>query len=112
MRTTRRAMLMLVACLGMSSWAAAEEPLIKVDPLGVPDTAGRGDGVNYFLWYDAEGWHLRTDAGGKPHVYTGLILVEGGKLTSISDFENLEAGRTKKKKRRPADIGVVNKAKT
>lgn len=84
-----------------------DEPVITVNPVGEPKALGKGNAVRYFLWYDAEGWHLRTDSGGKAHVFNGSISVVGGKVTAISDFENLEAGKKKKK----ADLGVINKAK-
>jgi hypothetical protein len=96
----------LLACLFLPCKPCiADEPLIKVNPVGQP--AMGGDSARYFLWYDAEGWHLRTDTGGKRRAFTGMIDVAGGKVTSIFGFENLEA----KKKKKKADVGIVNKAK-
>lgn len=102
----------LLLCLCCASVAFTQQTIIEVDATGVPDALSKGDGVHYFLWYDAEGWHLRTDSGGKAHVYTGLITVDGGKFSSVSDFENLEARPSKKKKKnRDPDLGKVNSAK-
>jgi hypothetical protein len=86
---------------------AAEEPVITVNPVGEPNGLRKGNAVRYFLWYDAKGWHLRTDSGGAAHVFNGSVDIVGGKITAITDFENLEAGKKKKK----ADRGVYNKAK-
>ena len=86
---------------------AEDGAVIVVNPVGEPRGLTQGNAVRYFLWCDAEGWHVRTDSGGKPHVFNGSLSVQGGKITAISDFENLEAGKRKKK----ADLGIVNNAK-
>jgi len=99
-------MCVAVALLSVPLYSQVE-PVITVNPVGEPEGLTKGNAVRYFLWYDAEGWHLRTDSGGKAHVFNGSVSVIGGKVTTISDFENLEAGKKKKK----ADVGVVNKAK-
>jgi hypothetical protein len=82
-----------------------EPPVIEVSPIGVPKNLGsKGSSTRYFLWYDAGGWHLRSDSNDKAHVFTGLIDVVGGKVTSISNFDTLEAGGKKKK----ADLGILS----
>ena len=86
---------------------ADDSAIIAVNPVGEPRGLTQGNAVRYFLWCDAEGWHVRTDSGGKPHVFNGSLSVKGGKITAISDFENLEAGKRKKK----ADLGIVNNAR-
>jgi len=86
---------------------AQDGAIIVVNPVGEPRGLTQGNAVRYFLWCDAEGWHVRTDSGGKPHVFNGSLSVKGGKITAISDFENLEAGKRKKK----ADLGIVNNAR-
>src|SRR5688572_16672325 len=85
-------------------FSADDSPAIEVNPVGEPKGLSRGDAVRYFLWHDAEGWHLRTDSNGKPHRFQGRIDVVAGKVTTISDFENLEPGRN----RRRADLGILN----
>ena len=86
---------------------AQDGAIIVVNPVGEPRGLTQGNAVRYFLWCDAEGWHVRTDSGGKPHVFNGSLSVKGGKITAISDFENLEAGKRKKK----TDLGIVNNAR-
>ncbi|MDX1947256.1 MAG: hypothetical protein SFU86_17780 [Pirellulaceae bacterium] len=95
--------------LAASAVSAEDLPgkVIDVSPIGEPKNLVGGKAVRYFLWYDAEGWHLRTDSNGKANNFNGLIDVVGGKVTKISDFANLEAGKKKKK----ADLGIVNQAK-
>lgn len=86
--------------------AAQEPPVITVNPVGEPIGLTRGNAVRYFLWYDAEGWHLRTDSGGKRHAFQGTVDVVGGKVAAITGFEDLEAGPNKRK----ADVGYLNRA--
>src|SRR5688572_133068 len=86
---------------------AEDESVITVNPVGEPNGLRKGNAVRYFLWYDAKGWHLRTDSGGAAHVFNGSVNIIGGKVTAITDFENLEAGKKKKK----VDRGVYNKDK-
>jgi hypothetical protein len=86
---------------------AEDEPVIAVNPVGEPKGLTKGNAIRYFLWYDAKGWHLQTDTGGKRHVFNGTITVVGGKVTAIYGFENLEAGKKKKN----TDLGVINKAR-
>lgn len=90
-----------------SMFSLADEPVIKVDPLGKPRALSKGQAIRYGVWFDAEGWHLRTDTGGKVHEFTGVIDVVGGKVTSIFDFDGLEAGGKKGK----SDFGMLNQAK-
>src|SRR5688572_11836797 len=92
----------------MGSLAIAADPAIKVDPTGEPDELRKGNAIRYFLWYDGTEWHLRTDTAGKKHTFTGTIEVVGGKVTSITDFENLESGKKKKK----SDVGKLNQNQT
>jgi hypothetical protein len=96
----------VVALLSLPLFAE-DGAIIVVNPVGEPRGLTQGNAVRYFLWCDAEGWHVRTDSGGKPHVFNGSLSVKGGKITAISDFENLEAGTRKKK----ADLGIVNNAR-
>ena len=101
----------MCACLVWPMAAAVAEDeaaVIKVNPVGEPKELGAGEGIRYFLWYDAAGWHLRTDSGGRKHDFTGLIKVAGGKVTRIANFGNLETGKKKKK----MDLGILSKDKT
>jgi len=61
--------------------------------------------AHYEVWYDEEGWHVRSDTAGKSHLFAGGIEVVGGKVTKVTNFESLEAVNKKKKKR--PDIGQV-----
>jgi hypothetical protein len=97
----------VLASLAVAAAAEEKEAVIKVNPIGEPKSLGEGDGIRYFLWYDAAGWHLRTDSGGRKHDFTGLIKVVGGKVTRIANFGNLETGKKKKK----ADLGILSKGK-
>jgi hypothetical protein len=98
---------MIVACCLFPMLAPADEGSpIAVNPVGRPDALTKGNAIRYFLWHDADGWHLRTDSNGKPHKFKGTITVVGGKVTEISDFEDLEAGRPRRKR----DLGHLNEA--
>ena len=61
---------------------AAKGPL---DPYGRPDVPlaakFEGGSARYFLWYDSQGWHVRTTA---PRVrrFKGTISVDGGTIAS------------------------------
>lgn len=107
LKSFRRSLMCVVVALLSAPLFSQDKPVISVNPVGEPIGLAKGNAVRYFLWYDAEGWHLRTDSDGKAHVFNGSVSVIGGKVTAITDFENLEAG----KKKRKADLGVVNKSK-
>ena len=99
----------VAALFGFSSalLIADDEPVIEVDPVGEPKNLSKGNALRYFLWVDAEGWHVRTDTAGKAHDFNGVIDVVEGKVTSISEFQSLEVGKKKKK----SDVGILNKAR-
>ena len=84
-----------------------DESVIDVNPSGRPKSIAKGQAVRYFLWHDSDGWHLQSDSGGRKHAFSGTVEVIGGKVTKISDFDNLEPERKKKNR----DLGFLNEAK-
>jgi hypothetical protein len=98
-----RLLLASVALLFCMSVAAVAQ-VIKVDPKGEPADLQKGNAIRYFVWFDDGAWHLRTDTAGKKHSFSGTVEIVGGKVTTISDFENLEGGKKKKK----SDLGQLN----
>lgn len=107
----RTVALLTVTCISLGftipTLTSADDPVIKVNPHGKPNALSKGDARRYGVWYDAEGWHLRTDTAGKKHEFTGLIDVIGGKVTAITNFDNLETG----KKEQRSDSGMINETK-
>lgn len=97
----------IVLVVGFCALSFADEPVIQVDPLGKPRALSKGQAIRYGLWFDAEGWHLRTDTGGKVHEFSGVIDTVGGKVKSIFDFDGLEPAGKKKTN----DLGTLNNAK-
>jgi hypothetical protein len=102
-------MFLLCMAIGLISFSCVAEdaPVIKVNPVGQPLGLAKGNAIRYFLWYDKEGWHLRSDTGGRAHVFSGTISVVDGQIITISNFERMEAGAKKPN----ADLGSVNNAK-
>ncbi len=64
---------------------------INID--GRPDNLDAGDRGAVYLWYNSDGWHLRTtDATDSAHHYTGaIVLSDGARFTSFSSVR-LEHG--------------------
>ena len=85
-KTSRMTLLWAAVALLSLPLIAEDKPVIAVNPVGEPKGLTKGDAVRYFLWYDAAGWHLRTDSGGKAHVFNGSIGIAGGKITDTDHF--------------------------
>lgn len=99
-----------LALLTFACWApgapSADEPVIEINPAGKPKGIAKAKAPHFYLWHDADGWHLQTHTPQQQHTFTGTINVVGGKVTKITDFENLESRR----RRKAADLGHLNKA--
>ena len=64
------------------SKSAADKPAIEtVDPFGRPDGEINDQPARYYLWHDADGWHLRTTAR-RNRNFTGVIRVKDAKIAS------------------------------
>jgi hypothetical protein len=108
---------LISACLALalavlvfpSVQAADEEPVIKLKVVGEPGNVGKLRGIHYFLWYDAGGWHVRTDSNDKAHTFNGSIRINGGKVTDLGNLDKLEGVGTKKAKAQ--DFGILSKDK-
>jgi hypothetical protein len=99
--------MMLLACVAWSPLALADDgsAVIDVNPTGRPKGIAKGRTAQFFVWHDAEGWHLQTHTAERRHVFTGTIEVMGGKVTKITNFENLEG-----RKKIVRDLGLLNQA--
>jgi hypothetical protein len=59
------------------------------DRAGILDVTGRPEGlepgrpVRYYVWFEKEGWRVRTTTAGKPHQFHGVIRIEGGQLEGV-----------------------------
>lgn len=88
-----------------------ETPVAELDPDGKPaGNEKKVDGARLFLWHENGVWKIRTRTKKDAHQFTGVIDIKGGKFKSISNYDGLEAGG-KKKKKKPQDIGHWNAAK-
>lgn len=87
--------------------AIATAQVVEIKAYGRPAKAGKVKGPHYAVWFDEEGWHVRSETGGNPHRFEGTIEVEGGgKITKVLNFESFEA-TPRKKKGKIADSGRV-----
>jgi hypothetical protein len=109
-RSARAGFLALLSAVALATTAAGEEPkysLEDLSPVGKPESFKRGQPSRYAVWFDDDGWHVRTTSGEKgPHAFAGMIEIIGGKMTSMT-IVGIEA--TKKKE---ADTGTWNAQKT
>jgi hypothetical protein len=55
----------------------------------------------YYLWHDADGWHLHSRTGGKAHTFGGTIKVAGDKIYELKGVGGLEKNK---------DLGFLNRA--
>ena len=93
---------------------ATETPETEIEPIGEPATYRRpADGPAYFIWRTGDVWHVQTKTKTAKHEFKGKISLDGGKITKVSGFGNLESGLKRKKgKSKPADdIGRLNDAR-
>lgn len=93
----------LFAVVGVSSLAAQTTPknaLLLVEAEGRPPRSDqRLDRPRFFLWHDADGWHLHTRTAGKSREFSGTIKVAGGKIYELRNVGGLE---------RKKDVGHIN----
>jgi hypothetical protein len=97
----------LLAAIALAIPAVAEEKhkLEDVNPVGKPDGFRGGLSSRYAVWYDDEGWHVRTTSGPKgPHSFPGTVEIVGGKMVSLTPVA-VEGKGVKKKE---ADQGTWN----
>ena len=86
--------------------ATAVAQVVEIKAYGRPKNAGHNRGPHYAVWYDEEGWHVRSETADKTHRFEGTIEVEGGKIAKVLNFESFETSKKKKKGNRP-DYGRV-----
>jgi hypothetical protein len=108
MTTSARLLLVAVLAAGVCAPTNAEEPKPKaedVSPVGKPEDFKAGQAARYAVWYDDDGWHVRTTTGAKgPHGFKGRIEIVGGKMVRL-DPVAVEGKGAKKKE---ADTGTWN----
>src|SRR5262245_10234504 len=97
----------LLAAAALTAPAAGEEKhqLEDISPVGKPEGFKGGQSSRYAIWYDDEGWHVRSTAGAKgPHAFKGHLEIIGGKMV------RLEPGAVEGKgaKKKEADQGTWN----
>jgi hypothetical protein len=85
-----------------SSERDVKETTFEVDPCGQP--LKTINGPRFYVWYDNGVWHVRTHTVSRRHEFTGVILLRGGKVARVSNFEGMEA-HAKKANR---DVGIVS----
>jgi hypothetical protein len=105
---SRKRQLAAVTCMLVVA-AMASAQVVDIKAYGRPKNAGKMKGAHYAVWFDEEGWHVRTGAGEKFQEFEGTIEVADGKITRVMNFESLEvAGKKKKKKGKGgSDLGRV-----
>lgn len=92
--------------------AAGQEPkyrLEEVSPVGKPEGFKRGLSSRYAVWFDEEGWHVRTTSGARPpHAFAGSIEIIGGKMVNLQmvGIEGKAGGK------KDGDRGTWNAQKT
>ncbi len=74
------ASLLALACASAPP-APAEAPRPTIAP-GRPDFEG-GKSAGYWIWADAEGWHLRTTSAGQLVDYAGVVSPVGGSIQGL-----------------------------
>ena len=111
-RPTRVACPALLTVVVLTTAAAGQEPKYKleeVSPVGKPEGFKKGLPSRYAVWWDQDGWHVRTTAGEKgPHAFSGMVEIIGGRMTNLTAV-GVEGKGAKKKE---ADIGTWNAQKT
>jgi hypothetical protein len=71
--------LLALACATTPATAPSGPPTIGA---GRPNFEGKSGG--YWVWADAEGWHLRTTSAGPMRDFTGVISpLKGGKIEGL-----------------------------
>jgi hypothetical protein len=63
------------------------------DPQGEPTGFKAGSGDGYAVWYNNQGWHLRTTTAKKRHHFKGSIRIEGGAITKIHSHHLEKEGK-------------------
>jgi hypothetical protein len=86
----------------VSGLALAEE----LRPRGRPEVLNKGR-PSYYIWFDKDGWHLRTTAK-EPHRFTGVIEVTEGTFT---DLKNASADARTRRAGGDGDRGHISKDK-
>jgi hypothetical protein len=84
---------------------SAQPPVVETSPWGTPPRPAQ-KGPRFSVWCDEAGWHVTTTAAGAVYRMNGVIRVVGGKVVTITGFENTEIG-----KKRLRDVGVLNAAR-
>lgn len=104
--------LLLIVSLAGSVARPEEKPggakaeVLAIDP-GARPVLGpkKAQGPRYLIWYGEGKWHLRTRASMETFTFRGTILAHNGKVTEISNFDDLEGRRRGK---RTQDVGKLN----
>jgi hypothetical protein len=56
-------------------------------------TISEGFERGYYLWHDADGWHVRWTTAGGAHRFTGSVVAEGGGLEGLKRVDPEEEAR-------------------
>jgi hypothetical protein len=111
-RPAHTGFLALLSVAALAAAAAGQEPKYKLEdlsPVGKPDSFKKGLSARYAVWYDEEGWHVRSTSGDKgPHNFSGTVEIIGGRMTGLTTV-GIEGKGAKKK---DADLGTWNPQKT
>jgi hypothetical protein len=72
-----------LALLLFSTYAYAQV-IRGPEPFGQPTLLRATSPMAYWIWVDPNGtWHVRTTTARSPHVFEGVVTVEGGALTAV-----------------------------
>ena len=85
---------MVVAGSLLPGFLRAAAPEDDVDPYGPPRRTSTKE-LKAYLWYDAEGWHIKspgTPAGSGTHRLHGSAKVIGGKVTKVGNENSMDPG--------------------
>lgn len=73
-------------CDSQETRAGASSPAETPDPRGRPDEKFVKVPQRYYVWHDAEGWHLRTAAKTNLRKFHGTITLKGGTFNKLREI--------------------------
>ena len=88
---TRMASAIVGVAVLLQCGVAAAEP----NPQGRPKRMEAGQSQRWFVWQDAEGWHVRATTRGRKHHFEGTIRVLGGTIRGVNGAKLERKGKGK-----------------
>ena len=76
-----------VAALGFISAVASQRPPEHdLNPEGQPQGLKAGVPHRYYVWHDAQGWHLRTTTARERHRFHGEVIADDGAIRDMRTY--------------------------